>query len=285
LWNNVIDWLKSFWVDLSQWWDQSSTVVTRDDYTPLLDMSGFLGILAFSVAVFTLTSPKFQIRQATAIIPLRPLFFAMLLVSSIITFAIYGCILYEIRIPNFISPNTINYLITASIAILILYWMKICFIQPPRFSYFTAGHFFQQTYLHVTNGSKEEMLASAREVMREAPRLIYHTPPIKRHRVDSDKPVKLSSLQTHAHYLNSLLSDTRFCEVVAKEIPSFPAHMVEVAIELERYDAPIQLMVKRTVIAMLSSPGSALFVENEWLGQGFIGNARVRTRSRFITRT
>jgi hypothetical protein len=40
-------------------------------------------------------------------------------------------------------------------------------------------------------------------------------------------------------------------------------------------------MVKRTVIAMLSNPGSALFVENEWLGQGLIGNTKPITRSIF----
>ncbi|MDU9006871.1 hypothetical protein [Sedimentitalea todarodis] len=268
-------------MNLSQWWDQNSAVVARADYTPLLDISGFLGILAFSVAVFTLTSPKFQIRQATAIISFRPLFFGTLLISAVITFAIEAGVLYGVRIPNFLSPNTINYLITAAIAILILYWMKICFISPPRFSQFTAKHFFQQTYVHIANGSKEEMLALAREIMREAPRLIRHTPRTKRHHFEDDKPVKLSSLQTHAHYLTALLSDTRFCDTVAKEIPSFPAHMVEVAIELERYDAPIQLMVKRTVIAMLNNPGSALFVENEWLGQGFIGNAKPISRAIF----
>jgi hypothetical protein len=57
--------------------------------------------------------------------------------------------------------------------------------------------------------------------------------------------------------------------------------MVQVAVELERYDAPIHLMVKRTVIAMLSNRGSALFVENEWLGQGFIGDTKPITRSIF----
>lgn len=281
LWNGLISWVGSSWASFSECWDQSLVVFTRDEYTPLLDISGFLAILAFSVAVFTLTSPRFQIRQATAIISFRPLFFGTLLVSAAITFAIEACILYSARIPNFLNPNTINYLITASIAILILYWMKICFIRPPRFSRFTSKHFFHQTYLHIANGSKEEMLALAREIMREAPRLIRHTPRTKRQYFEDDKPVKLTALQTHAHHLNSLLSDTRFCDAIAKEIPSFPAHMVEVAIELERYDAPIHLMVKRTVIAMLSNSGSALFVENEWLGQGFIGNTKPITRSIF----
>ena len=264
-----------------QWWDQSSVVVTRADYIPMLDVSGFLGMLAFAVAVFTLTSPKFEIRQATAIIPFRPLFFGTLLVSAIIMFAIEACIIFEVRVPDFLNPNTINFLITTAIALLTLYWMKICFIRPPRFSSLTSKHFFHQAYRHIANGSKEEMVALAREIMREAPRLIRHTPRIKRRPFEDDKPVKLSALQTHARYLNSLLSDTRFCDAVAKEIPSFPARMVEVAVELERYDAPIQLMVKRTVIAMLSDPGSALFVENEWLEQGFIGDTKPITRSIF----
>lgn len=281
MWDGIISWFGNSWTSFSHWWDQSLVVFARDDYTPLLDISGFLGILAFSVAVFTLASPRFQIRQATAIFSFRPLFFGTLLVSATITFAIEACILYSVRIPKFLNPNTINFLITAAIAILILYWMKICFIRPPRFSRFTAKRFFQQTHVHIANGSKEEMLALAREIMREAPRLIRHTPRLEHHHFEDDKSVKLSALQTHAYNLISLLSDTRLCDVVAKEIPTFPAHMVEVVVELERYDAPIQLMVKRTVIAMLSNPGSALFVENEWLGQGFIGNTKPITRSIF----
>ncbi|WP_375588407.1 hypothetical protein ABWH89_14070 [Hoeflea alexandrii] len=281
MWDALISWVGNAWVSFSQWWDQSLVVIARDNYNPLLDISGFLGILAFSVAVFTLTSPKFQIRQATAIISFRPLFFFTLLVSAFIMFSIEFFIMYGIRIPVFINPNTINYIITAAISILILFWMMICFIRPPRFSRLTAKHFHRQAFVHIANGSKEEMLAFAREIMREAPRLIRHTPRRKRHYFEDDKPVKLSALQTHAHYLNLLLSDTRFCDVVANEIPSFPAHMVQVAVELERYDAPIHLMVRRVVIAMLNNPGSALYVENEWLGQGYIGDAKPITRSIF----
>lgn len=281
MWDELNNWFFSCWAVFSTWWDQNLIAVTRDDYAPLLDISGFLGILAFSVAVFTLTSPRFQIRQATAIIPFRPLFFSTLLVSAVISFSIEALIIYEVRFPNFLNPNTINYLIAATISALIIYWMKICFIQPPRFSKFTAKQFFKQTYVHIANGSREEMLAVAREIMREAPRLIHYTPRLKQHHFRNETPLKLSALQTHAYYLNSLLSDTRFCDAIAKEIPSFPAHMVEVAVELKRYDAPIQLMVKRTVIAMLSNPGSALFVENEWLNQGFIGNTKPITRSIF----
>lgn len=281
LWDRLISWVGNFWASFAQWWDQSLVLVAREEYTPLLDISGFLGILAFSVAVFTLTSPKFHFRQATAIIPFRPLFFGVLLVSGIITFAIEACILYGVRFPGFLNPNTVNLLIAGTIAILILYWMKICFISPPRLFRFNAKHFFRQTFVHIANGSKEEMLALAREIMREAPRLIRHTPRMKKRHLENDQPVKLSALQTHAHFLNSLLSDTRFCDVVSKEIPSFPAHIVEVAVEQERYDAPIHLMVRRFIIAMFANPQSALFVENEWLGQGFIGNQKPITRSIF----
>ncbi len=281
LWDGLNSWVLGSWASLSQWWDQNLVLVVRDDYVPMLDISGFLGILAFSVAVFTLTTPRYQIRQATAIFSFRPLFFGTLLVSAVITFAVEACILYSVRIPSFLDPNAINYIITAVIAILIFYWMKICFISPPQFSRFTSKHFFQQTFVSIANGSKEEMLALAREIMREAPRLISHTPRMQSHHFEDDKPVELSALQSNAHHVNSLLSDTRFCDAVAKELPSFPAHMVEVAVKLGRYDAPIQLMVKRTVIAMLNNPGSALFVENEWLEQGFIGNAKPITRSIF----
>jgi hypothetical protein len=277
----MINWFLYYWEIFKVWWHKNLILIPREDYKPLLDISGFLGILAFSVAVFTLTSPRFQIRQATAIISFRPLFFGTLFISAVITFTIEGCILYGVPFPRFFNPNTVNYLLTAIISALIFYWMKISFVRPSRFSRFTAKHFVQQAYICITNGSKEEMLALAQEIMREAPRLIRHAPRTKSRHFKADNLDKLSTLQTDAYYLISLLSDTRFCDVVAKEIPSFPAHMVEVSIQLERYDAPIHLMVKRTVLAMLNNPRSALFVENEWLGQGFIGNAKPITRSIF----
>ena len=173
--------ISTWFSDLKTWWLENLTRFTRDDYDPFLDVGGFLGILAFSVAVFTLSSPKFQIRQATAMVPFRPVFFGTLVLSGILMFVIEGLILHGIRIPSFMNPNTVNYLITTVIALLILYWMKICFIIPPRFSRFTAHRFFRETRSYIENGSREEMLALARELMREAPRLIRHTPRRKRH--------------------------------------------------------------------------------------------------------
>ncbi|WP_304881169.1 hypothetical protein [Pseudotabrizicola sp.] len=279
--DDLLPQLSNWWGDLERWWRNSLTTVTRDDYTPFLDVSGFLGILAFSVAVFTLTSAKFQIRQATALVPLRPVFFVALITSGMITFLIEAFILYELKIPSFLNPNKINYFVSAVLSILILYWMCICFVRPPRFSRFTARRFFQQTYIHINNGGKDEMLALARELMREAPRLMRHAPQTKQHYFKNEEPITLSAVQTHAHFLLELLGDTRFCEMLASEIPSFPAHMVEEAINMKRYDVRIQLMVRRTVLAMLKRPNSALFVENEWLEQGFIGDAKPITRAIF----
>ena len=274
---NVSTWFSN----LETWWLENLTKYTRDDYDPFLDLGGLLGILAFSVAVFTLSSPKYEIRQATAMMPFRSVFFRALAVSAFIMFLIEGLILYGTPIPSFLNPNTVNYLITMVIALLVLYWMKICFISPPRFAQFTAKRFTQQTYLRIINGSKEEMLALARELLREAPRLIHNTPRVKEVPFNSVEPVKLSRLETEAISLHELLSDTRFCEVIAEEIPVFPAHMVEVAIDQERLDVPIDLMVKRTVVTMLSKPGSALRVENEWLSQSYIERAKPITRSVF----
>ncbi len=274
-------WAQCLWTDFTQWWNQNSAVVPRDDYNPLLDVSGFLGILAFSVAVFTLASPKFKIRQATAIIPFQPLFFGTLQASAIMMMTVEAFIIFELKVPSFLNLNAINYIITAMFAFLILYWMKVCFIMPPRFTNLTAKHFFDQALHCILNGSKEEMLALAREITREAERLIYHASPTKIRKTDNKNPVKTSALQSHAYKILSLLSDTRFCDAVGKEIPTFPAIMVGVAVSLKRYDAPIQLMVRRTVIAMLKNKESALFVENEWLGQGFIGNTKPITRAVF----
>lgn len=247
----------------------------------MLDIGGFLGIIAFSVAVFTLSGPKFQFRQATAILPFRAMFFTTLVISAAATFAVEVSVMFGIKFPAFVNPNTVNLIIAALITVLVLYWMQICFIRPPRFARFTAQKFFQQTFLYITNGSREELLVLARELMREIPRLISHCPVRKRVYFDDDEPPKLTELESCAINLLLLLSDPRFCDVVAEEIPTFPAYLTEEMVELERSDVPAHLIIRRIVISLLAKPGSALFVENEWLEQGYTGEVKPITRSIF----
>ncbi len=247
----------------------------------MLDTSGFLGIIAFAVAVFTLSGPKFQFRQATAILPFRALFFVTLVISAMATFLVEACVMYGIRSPAFVDPNTVNLVIAAVIAVLVLYWMKICFIWPPRFSRYTAQKFFQQTFLYITNGSREELLVLARELMREIPRLISHSPVRKNVPFNDNEPPELTRLESYTNDLFLLLSDPRFCDVVAEEIPTFPAYLSEEMVRLERFDAPAHLVIRRIVISLLAKPGSALFVENEWLDQGYTGEVKPITRAIF----
>ncbi|WP_417416609.1 hypothetical protein [Hoeflea sp.] len=189
--------------------------------------------------------------------------------------------MYEFRFPVFVDPNTVNFVIASVIAILVLYWMKICFIRPPRFTRYTAGKFFQQSFLYIANGSKEELLVLARELMREIPRIVANSPVRKRVRFGDEEPLAVSKLEGYANNLFLLLSDPRFCDVVAEEIPTFPAYLSEEMVRLERSDAPAHLVIRRIVISLLANPRSALFVENEWLEQGYTGEAKPITRSIF----
>ncbi|SDY59699.1 hypothetical protein SAMN05444340_111108 [Citreimonas salinaria] len=188
--------------------------------------------------------------------------------------------MYEIRFPVFIDPNAVNLIIAAVIAFLVIYWMKICFIRPPRFSKFTAPRFFHQSFLYVSNGSRDELLVLAQELMHEIPRLVSNSPDRKRSSFMGELPV-VSKLEAHAANLLLLLSDPRFCDVVAEEIPTFPAYLAEQMVALRRPDAPAHLVIRRVVISLLAKPQSALFVENEWLEQGFAGEVKPITRSIF----
>ncbi len=273
--------LPFFWPALSEWWTQGLHLVPSEEYSPVLDTSGFLGIIAFSVAVFTLSGPKFEFRLVTAILPFRALFFVTLVIFTIVTFAVKAFVMYGIRFPIFVNPNTVNFVVASMIALLILYWMKIYFIFPPRFTRCTAKKFFQQTFLYITNGSREELLALARELMREIPRLVSHSPVRKNVPFRDDQPPKLTETERYAKSLLLLLSDPRFCDVVAEEIPTFPAYLTEEMVKLEKFDAPAHLVIRRIVISLLATPRSALFVENEWLEQGYTGEVKPITRSIF----
>jgi len=244
-------------------------------------MSAFIGIIAFAVAVFTLASPKYQFRQATALLPFRTVFFVVLVISAVFTILIEAFVMYGVKFPAFFKPNTANYFIAVAIAFLILYWMKISFIWPPKFSRLTAGRFGRQAFVFITNGNREDLLAVAQELMREFPRLISHSPVIKNPYIDEKEPLKLTAAQGYANDIFLLIADPRFCKVVADEIPILPARLCEEMVHLKRFDAPAHRFIRRIVIELLGKPGSALFVENEWLAQSFAGEVKPITRSIF----
>ena len=244
-------------------------------------MSAFIGIIAFAIAVFTLSSPKYQFRQATALLPFRTVFFMILVISAVITILIETFVMYSIKFPAFFEPNTANYIIAIAITFLVLYWMKICFIWPPKFSRFTAGKFARQAFFFITNGNKEELLALAQELMREFPRLVSHSPVLNNARFYKEKHRKLREAEGCANDIFLLIADPRFCAVVAGEIPIFPARLCEEMVRLKRFDAPAHRAIRRIVIELLGKPGSALFVENERLAQSFAGEVKPITRSIF----
>ena len=209
------------------------------------------------------------------------MFFVTLIGSSMVTFTIEAFVMYGVKFPAFVNPNTVNFMIAAVIAVLVLYWMKISFIWPPRFTRYTAPKFFQEAFLYITNGSREELLVLARALMVEFPRLIFYSSIRISTRFDDEEQSKLTEAEKYAHDLFLLLSNPRFCDVVAEEIPTFPAHLVEEMVHLERFDAPAHLVIRRIVISLLSKPNSALFVENEWLGRGYTDEVNPITQSIF----
>jgi hypothetical protein len=235
-----LDQLSNYWTTICKWWIEGLHLVSRDEYTPILDTTGFLGIIAFSIALFTLSGPKFQFRQATALLPLRQLFFAILFGSALATFLTEAFVLYGVKFPAFIDPNTVNFLIAVLIAFLVLYWMLISFIRSPRFSRYTAPNFFHQTFIFITNGSREELLGLAHELMGAIPRLVANSPSQRSSHLPDEEQSKVTKVESYAHDLMYLLSDPRFCDVIAEEVPTFAAYLVEEMVRQKKYDAPGQ---------------------------------------------
>ena len=274
--------LATVWSGFAEWWRDSSEVIGHEDYAPALDVGGFLTILAFSLAVFTLERPKYRLRQAMALIPIKSVLFWTLAFFGLFTFFIEAAIQFEWSLPWPVDPNTINLVLAGWVALLAIYWMLVCFLRPPRYGRWTARRFFAESFRGIVNGTEEEMLALARELSRELDRVITNCPTTAERRPGEKrhKP-HLTKLETYTFQIFGLLEDPRFCEAVARELPSFPAHFVERLVELNRFDTPAPIIIRRMIVAMLSNKRSALFVENEWLAGGFMGQAKPITRSIF----
>lgn len=274
--------LATSWSSLDEWWRDSAVVIAPEGYSPVLDVGGFLTILAFSLAVFTLEQPKYRLRQAMALLPIKNVLFWTLVVFGSFTFLIETAIRFGWSLPWPIDPNTINLFLAGWVALLAIYWMLICFLRPPRYGRWTARRFFEESFRGIVNGTEDEMLTLARELSRELDRIIVNCPTFNARRPgDERQEIHLTNLQNYTYQIFGLLEDLRFCEIVAREVPSFPAKLVERLVEMKRFDTPAPNIIRRIVVAMLSNKRSALFVENERLSRGFMGQAKPITRSIF----
>lgn len=267
----VRDWVYS----INEWWQVSSKIIRKDDYDPVLDFSGLIAILAFALAIYTLEQPKYRIRQATAIIPIKNTLFCMLVVFGFILFLIEAAIRFEWQIYWIIEPNAINLAFAACIAILTAYWMMICFLRPQKYNFWTAPRFFDESFRGIINGTEQEILALANELLRELDKLIAHYP--KKASIYDG----MTKTEEYTYDIFELIEDPRFCQIVAKNMPSFPAHFVDLLVKGSRFDTPAPAIIRRIVIAMLSDKKSALFVENEWLASGYTGLNKPITKSIF----
>lgn len=272
--------IDGLWSFIVQWWHENSQVLESVDYIPIVGVESFLTILAFSVAVFALAGPKYQLRQSIAFFPVKRLFFWTLVCTGFLTLFAEAAILHKWRLPSFLPINSLNLFLAGWISLIAIYWMRVCFLSPPRYGRMTASHFFLEAFRSIGNGTQEEMLALARELMPNFDRIIKAYPRVKEHLPPEQKQTqKVTRFEAYSYQMISLLSDVRFCELVARELPSFPAMLVERLVELKRYDTMASLVIRRMVIALISNKNSALFVENEWLAQGYFGKTKPITNS------
>ena len=266
--------LSTYWSDFAEWWRDTSIVLAPDDYDPVLDVGGFLTILAFSLAVFTLERPKYRIRQEIALIPIKSVLFRTLVVFGAFIFFTEAAIQLQLPLPWPLEPNTINLILAGWVAMLAIYWMLICFLRPPRYGLWTARRYYEESFRGVVNGTEEEMLALARELNRELDRIIKNCPIVEQRSTNESQRSKFTKLEAYTYQMLSLLEDPRFCDAVAREMPSFPARLVERLVNLKRFDTPAPIIIRRMVIAMLSNKRSAVFVENEMHSRGIVGQTK-----------
>lgn len=267
--------------DLINWWHSTLRTINPSDYIPTLDFGGYLTVLVFSVAVYTLSGPTYRIRISTAILPFNKIFFWVLFLSGVILILLESIVYFSIKVPYFVSPYIINLVVASLLMITIMYWLKVSFLAPPKYGRCTAAKFRQAIFLNILNGSRDEILALAREIMREMHNLIILSPKQIHTPVSGDVMPKYTKLEDTTYDIFLLLADSRFCTIVAEDLPAFPAHMVQAAIELKRPDAPISLITRRIVVAFMSSKRSALHIENEWLSSSYMGTMKPITQEIF----
>lgn len=266
---------------LKHWWLESLAAVPETEYQPALDIGGFLTVSAFSVAIYTLSSPKYQIRLNTAPIPFKSILFMTLLLSGFTVISSELIVRLSIRVPRFLDLNLINFLIAVSLTGLILYWLKVCFYRPPKYGSKTAKRFRQIAFSYIINGSEEEMFAFAGETMREMGRIIEHCPSLKPGTGEDKDVAERSDVEQSTLELIYLLADSRFCDLITEKLPSFPAHLMDTLVAQKRYELPTAVIIKRFVVAFLSNKNSAIHIENEWLSNSYVGQVKPITWSIF----
>jgi hypothetical protein len=256
--------------------------VTPEQAERVFGFSEFITAFGLLTLVYAASEPRARFRAATAILRLPSLIFYA---SAFIGF----CTLFadvwfsqKLPVPRVLS-NAVYWQAAfgALFVVLILAWIWITYIRPPRFSRLNAFNFVQALYTLLLEGDDESLTVVAGELARSARGIIAHAPERTRQQAgDGNEPKpKDTVMQGYARDVLLLIAHRKMCRHIVASSPGTAMAFFDEVSRQRKHGLPIHQFGVNISLEALLNKDSALYHEDAGFYSGFFGYAKPFTNS------
>jgi hypothetical protein len=256
--------------------------VTPEHAERIFGFAEFITAFALITLVYAASDPRAQFRAATAAVRLPSLIFYA---SAFIGF----CTLFsdvwfsqKLPVPRVLSNQVYwQAAFGALFVALILAWIWITCVRPPRFGRLNAFNFVRALYTLLLHGDEESLAVVAGELGRSARGIIAYAPEQTRQQArDGDEPQpKDTRMNGYARDVLLLMAHRKMCRHIVASSPGTAMAFFDEVSRQRKYSLPIHQFGVNISLEALLNKDSALYHEDAGFYSGFFGYAKPFTNS------
>lgn len=163
---------------------------------------------------------------------------------------------------------------------LLVVWIVIAFIGPPRFNRWTAKHFYTALVRRVLKGEEADMAMAADELAPSMAAIVKTCPPILR-RIDPKDLRPIRDVEACANDILLLMGNARFCRQLVRASPVTAMALFDAMAAQHKHHLPVRALVQNLVREALKNRDSLLYDEAEEFSSDFVGYAKPFTSAVF----
>lgn len=244
---------------------------------PIFGFSEFLTALALLVLVFSTSEFVYRFRALVAPIPLLPASFLAAVViagGTLLNDIWFADRWYSLRWG--VTRAEIQVGLGASFLAVVLLWIAVAYMWPPRFGRWNAKRYYRAVYRAIVRGSDLQLAALAAEIVPSARRLIELSTVRRRSEYDARRP----EVGDYATWVLIALGNRKFCRHVVASSPVTAIALMEEAARQKRYHVPLSMFAHNVMNEALRNRDSILFHEDRYASD-VLGRTRPFSRAMF----
>ena len=216
--------------------------VTPEDAERVFGFTEFITAFALLTLVYAASDPRARFRAATATLRLPSLIFYASAFIGFCTLFIDVWFSQKLPVPRVLSNQVYWQAAFGALFVsLILAWIWITYVRPPRFNRLNAFNFARALYTRLLQGDDESLAIVAGELARSARSIIAHAPErTPRWARDANEPKsKYTRIQRYAHDILLLLAHRKLCRQIVALSPGTAMAFFDEVSRQSKYHLPI----------------------------------------------